>query len=224
MAEDARSLAGLIDQAVLAPGAAVAELEAACREAARHRFAALVVHGWQAARARSALGGSGVKVCAVVGYPLGAVTTTVKILEAMEALKNGAEELDIVMNIGMLRSGRPEQAEIDVKNVIAMTRGAVQKVIIETGLLSPDETAEACRIAVRAGAAFIKTCTGYGPRGVTVEDVRTIRAAVGSTCRIKAAGGIRDLATLRLMLDAGADRIGTSAGPAIMEELLKQGS
>jgi deoxyribose-phosphate aldolase len=137
-------------------------------------------------------------------------------------MKNGAEELDIVVNLGMIRSGMLGQAEIDVKNVVAMTRGMLHKVIIETGSLRGDELAELSRMAVRAGAAFIKTSTGFGPRGATVEDVKAIRRAAGGACRIKASGGIRDLATVRAMVEAGADRIGTSAGPAIMEEYLRQ--
>ena len=223
MLEDPGQLAQLIDHSLLAPGATLDELAAACEAARRHRFAALVVNGWQVSRAKTALAGSGVKVCAVVGFPHGACTTTVKIVEAMEALKNGAEELDIVMNLGMVRSGRLDQAEIDVKNVITMTKGVVHKVIVETGALTPAELADACRMAVRSGAEFIKTSTGYGPRGATPDDVRAIRAIVGSSCLIKASGGIRDLASVRSLVEAGAERIGTSAGPAIMEEYLKQG-
>lgn len=222
MFDDASGLAGLIDHSLLAPASSLDELAAACEAARRHRFAALVVNGWQVARARTALAGSGVKVCAVIGFPHGASTTTVKIVEAMEALKNGAEELDIVINLGMVRSGRFEQAEIDLKNVVTMTKGAVHKAIIETGSLTPAELNEVCRIVVRSTAEFIKTSTGFGPRGASVDDVKAIRAAVGSACRIKAAGGIRDLAALRALVDAGAERIGTSAGPAIMEEFLKQ--
>ena len=222
MLEDPGQLAQLIDHSLLAPGATLDELAAACEAARRHRFAALVVNGWQVSRLKSALAGSGVKVCAVVGFPHGTCTTTVKIVEAMEALKNGAEELDIVMNLGMVRSGRLDQAEIDVKNVITMTKGVLHKVIVETGALAPAELADACRMAVRSGAEFIKTSTGCGPRGATPDDVRAIRAIVGSACRIKASGGIRDLASVRSLVEAGAERIGTSAGPAIMEEYLKQ--
>jgi len=222
MLEDPGQLAQLIDHSLLAPGATLDELAAACEAARRHRFAAFVVNGWQVSRAKTALAGSGVKVCAVVGFPHGASTTTVKIVEAMEALKNGAEELDIVMNLGMVRSGRLDQAEIDLKNVVTMTKGVVHKAIIETGALAPAELAEICRIAVRSGAEFIKTSTGYGPRGATPDDVRAIRAIVGSSCRIKASGGIRDLAAVRALVEAGAERIGTSSGPAIMEEFTKQ--
>ncbi len=221
MFEDAAQLAQYIDHTLLRPDATLDDLARACEAAKNYRFAALVVNGWQVPRAKAFLTGTGVRTCAVVGFPHGACTTTVKIVEAMEAMKNGAEELDIVVNLGMVKSGKLDPVEIDVKNVIAMTRGVVHKVIIECGALTAGEIADLCRIAVRSGTEFVKTSTGYGPRGATEEDVRAIRAAVGSTCRIKASGGIRDLATLKAMVEAGAERIGTSAGPAIMDEFLK---
>jgi deoxyribose-phosphate aldolase len=142
----------------------------------------------------------------------------VKIVEAMEAMKNGAEELDIAVNTGFVKSGWYDLFEVDVKNVIAMTPKTVHKIILETGLLTTHEIANACKLAVRSGAEFVKTGTGYGPRGATVEDVRLLREIVGSTCRIKAAGGIRDLAAVTALVEAGAERIGTSAGPALMRE------
>jgi deoxyribose-phosphate aldolase len=220
MFKDAGQLAQLIDQTLVRPDAAVNDLTRACRDARHHRFAALIVSGWQVSRARTELSGSMVRTGAVVGFPHGACTTTVKIVEAMEAMKNGAEELDIVLNLGMVRSGRLDLAEIDIKNVIAMTKGVVHKVIVETGALAANELEEVCRMAVRAGADFIKTSTGYGPRGATVDDVRAIRAVVGSSCQVKASGGIRDLAAVRRLVEAGAERIGTSSGPRIMEEFL----
>jgi deoxyribose-phosphate aldolase len=222
MLEDATQLAQFIDHSLLRPDATLDELARACEAAKTYRFAALIVNGWQVARAKAFLAGTVVKTGTVVGFPHGACTTTVKIVEAMEAMKNGAEELDIVVNLGMVKSGKLDLVEIDVKNVIAMTKGVVHKIIIESGALTSQELADLCRIAVRSGAEFVKTSTGYGPRGATVDDVRAIRAAVGSTCRIKASGGIKDLATLNAMVEAGAERIGTSAGPAIMEEFLKQ--
>jgi deoxyribose-phosphate aldolase len=222
MFEDATHLAQYIDHSLLRPAATLDDLIMACEAAKTYRFAALIVNGWQVARAKAYLAGTGVKTGTVIGFPHGACTTTVKIVEAMEAMKNGAEELDILVNLGMVKSSKPDLVEIDIKNVITMTKGVVHKVIIESGALTPQEIADLCRIAVRSGAEFIKTSTGYGPRGATVDDVRAIRAAVGSTCRIKASGGIRDLATLKDMIAAGAERIGTSTGPAIMEEFVKQ--
>jgi deoxyribose-phosphate aldolase len=224
MFRDAGQLAQLIDHTLVRPDATLDDLAAACAEAKRYRFAALIVNGWHVGRAKAALAGTGVKVGAVVGFPHGACTTTVKIVEAMEAMKNGAEELDIVANLGMVKSGKQDLLEIDIKNVVAMTKDAVHKIIIECGALTPSEIADVCRIAVRAGTEFIKTSTGYGPRGATVDDLLAIRAVVGPACRVKASGGIRDLDTVKAMVRAGAERIGTSAGPAIMEEFQKQNS
>ncbi len=221
MFEDAGRLAQLIDHTLVRPDASMADLAAACGQAKKYGFCSVVVNGSYVARARELLSGTLIKVCAVVGFPHGASTTTVKIVEAMEAMKNGASELDVVMNIGMLKSERDDFVEIDLKNIIAMTPQKVHKVIIETGMLTPDEIARACRIAIRSNAEFVKTSTGYGPRGATVEDIRAMRETLGSLCRIKASGGIRGLAAVMALVDAGAERIGTSAGPAIMEEYLR---
>ncbi len=223
MFKDSTELAQLIDHTLVRPDATLDELAAACEDAKRYGFASLVVNSGNTARAQELLSGSPVKVCAVVGFPFGANTTTVKIVEAMEAVKNGAAEIDFVVNIGMVKSGRYDVVEIDIKNVLAMTPGTVRKVILETGSLTEEEVLRVCEIAMRAGAEFIKTSTGFGPRGASVEDVRRIRGIVGSVCRIKASGGIRDLATVTALVEAGAERIGTSAGPAIMEEYLKSG-
>lgn len=220
MFEDAGRLAQVIDHTLVQPNATLDDLERACEDAAEYGFAALIVNGCHVARAKAALSGTAVKVGAVVGFPFGANTTTVKIVEAMEAIKNGVDELDIVINIGMVKSGRLDLVEIDIKNVIVLTKNVLHKVVIETGLLTPEEIRNTCAVVVRSGAEFVKTCTGYGPRGATVEDVRMLRDMVGSNCRVKAAGGIRDLATLTAMVDAGAERVGTSAGAAIMKEYL----
>ena len=222
MFKDASQLAQVIDHTLVRPDATFEDLAIACKDAKKYGFACVVVNSCHVVRARELLSGTLVKVCCVVGFPHGANTTTVKIVEAMEAMKNGASELDIVINIGMVKSGRFDTMEIDIKNVIAMTPQKVHKVIIETGRLTPDEITRVSQIAVRAGAEFVKTSTGYGPRGATVEDVRLIRSAVGSSCRIKASGGIRDLAAVAAMTEAGAERIGTSAGVAIMEEYLNK--
>ena len=221
MFEDAGRLAQLIDHTLVRPDATIADVATACEEAKKYGFHCVVVSGSHVAQARELLSGTLIKVCAVVGLPHGASTTTVNIVEAMEAMKNGASELDIVINIGMVKSGRFDYVEIDLKNVIAMTPQKVHKVIIETGSLTQDEITRACAIAVRSGAEFVKTSTGYGPRGASVDDVRLMRRSIGPHCRIKAAGGIRDLAAVSALVEAGAERIGTSAGPAIMEEYLK---
>jgi deoxyribose-phosphate aldolase len=222
MFQNASHLAQVIDHTLVRPDATLDELTAACQDAKKYGFACVVVNSGHVVRARELLSGTLVKVCCVVGFPHGANTTTVKIVEAMEAMKNGASELDFVANIGMVKSGRYDAVEIDIKNIIAMTPQKVHKVILETGLLTEDEIIRVCEIAMRAGAEFVKTSTGFGPRGATVEDVRLIRRIVGSVCRVKASGGIRDLASLTSLVEAGAERIGTSSGPAIMEEYLKK--
>jgi deoxyribose-phosphate aldolase len=222
MFQNASHLAQVIDHTLVRPDATLDELTAACQDAKKYGFACVVVNSGHVVRARELLSGTLVKVCSVVGFPHGANTTTVKIVEAMEAMKNGASELDFVANIGMVKSGRYDSVEIDIKNIIVMTPQKVHKVILETGILTEDEIVRVCEIAMRAGAEFVKTSTGFGPRGATVEDVRLIRRIVGSVCRVKASGGIRDLASLTSMIEAGAERIGTSSGPAIMEEHLKK--
>ena len=222
MFKDAGHLAQVIDHTLVRADATLDDLATACTDARKFGFACVVVNSCHVAKAQELLSGSLVKVCSVVGFPHGANTTTVKIVEAMEAMKNGASELDIVINLGMVKSEQFNIVEIDLKNVIAMTPQKIHKAIIETGSLTHDEISRVCQIAVTAGAEFIKTSTGYGPRGATVEDIRLIRGAVGSSCRIKASGGIRDFASLTSMIEAGAERIGTSAGVAIMEEYLKR--
>lgn len=221
MFTDATELAQIIDHTLIRPDATLDELATACEQARQYGFASVVVNSSYVTRALAFLAGSPVKVCTVVGFPHGANTTTVKIVEAMEAMKNGASELDFVVNLGMIKSNRYDAVEIDIKNVIAMTPQKIHKVIVETGALTQDELLRVCEICMRVGAEFIKTSTGYGPRGATVEDVRYIRGIVGSVCGIKASGGIKDLATVMAMVGAGAERIGTSNGPAIMEEYLK---
>jgi deoxyribose-phosphate aldolase len=221
MYTDASQLAQLIDHTLVRPDATLSDLEGTCAEARKYGFTCVVVNSSYVARAKELLNGTLIKVCAVVGFPHGASTTTVKIVEAMESMKNGASELDIVANIGMIKSGKFDFVEIDIKNVLALTPQKVHKIIIETGLLTPEEITRTCQIAAAAGAEFVKTSTGFGTRGATVEDLLLMRKAIGSQCRIKASGGIKDLATLTTLVEAGAERIGTSAGAAIMEEYLK---
>jgi deoxyribose-phosphate aldolase len=218
----ATQLARIIDHTLVRPDATLDDLAAACESAKKYGFACVAVNSSYVAQAQSFLSNTLTKVCAVVGFPHGSSTTTVKIFEAMECIKNGASELDIVANIGMIKSGRYDFVEIDIKNIISLTPQKVHKIIIETGSLTTDEIIRVSQIAARAGAEFIKTSTGYGTRGATADDVRLIRQTVGTSCRIKASGGIKDLATLTAMVEAGADRIGTSAGPKIMEEYMKK--
>ena len=222
MFENAAQLAQLIDHTLVRPDATITDLTRVCDEAKQYGFSTVVVNGGYVARAREMLSGTLLKVCAVVGFPHGANTTTVKIVEAMEAMKNGANELDIVINLGMLKSGRLDIVEIDIKNIIAMTPKLVHKVILETGYLTQEEITTVCSIAARIGSKFVKTSTGYGPRGATVEDIRLMCSAVGSACRVKASGGIRDLDSVTTLVEAGAERIGTSSSVTIMEEYLSR--
>ncbi len=221
MFENAAELAQVIDHTLVRPDATLEDLTRVCDAAKQYGFSCVVVNSCYVTRVRELLAGSLIKVCAVVGFPFGACTTTVKIVEAMEAVKNGASELDFVINLGMVKSGRYDTVEIDIKNIVVMTPQRVHKVILETGSLKEEEVIRVCEIAMRCGVEFVKTSTGYGPRGATADDVRLIRRIVGSVCRVKASGGIRDLAAVTAMIEAGAERIGTSAGPAIMEEYLR---
>ena len=222
MFQNAAQLAQLIDHTLVRPDATITDLTRVCDEAKQYGFSTVVVNGGYVARAREMLSGTLLKVCAVVGFPHGANTTTVKIVEAMEAMKNGASELDIVINLRMLKSGRLDIVEIDIKNIIAMTPKLVHKVILETGYLTPEEITTVSTIAARIGSEFVKTSTGYGPRGATVEDIRLMRSAVGSACGVKASGAIRDLDSVTALVAAGAERIGTSSSVTIMEEYLSR--
>lgn len=224
MLYELKSLSRAIDHTLLKPEASPADIIELCRQAARWNFAAVCVNPCYVPVAARELAGSKVKVCAVAGFPLGATTTDIKAAEAAASLKAGASEIDMVINIGLLKGGCPGLVEEELKVVVAAARAArpdaLIKVIIETCLLNGDEKFAACRAAVAAGANFVKTSTGFSPVGATVEDVRMLRWAVGPSFGVKASGGIRDLAAARAMLEAGADRLGTSAGVAIMQEAL----
>lgn len=213
-------IARLIDHTLLKPEATCEDIRRLCREALHFGFAAVCVNPWNVPEAARLLGSSGVRVCAVVGFPLGATLPQVKVFEAEEAIKLGAREIDMVINIGALKSGDTEGFDADIRGVVdASDRGgAVCKVILETALLSNDEKIRGSLAAKNAGADFVKTSTGFGPGGATVEDVRLIRQAVGGTVAIKAAGGVRTLEDLRKMIAVGATRIGTSASVKIMEQ------
>jgi deoxyribose-phosphate aldolase len=171
--------------------------------------------------AKTELEGSSVRVCTVIGFPLGANEPETKFAEAQRALVNGATELDVVQNIGALRSGEVQLVGQELKHLAALAHasGALLKVILETGLLSEEEKRIACELAVDAGADFVKTSTGFAAGGATVEDVRLMRDIVGHSIGVKASGGVRTLAALRHMVAAGANRIGTSSGLSILQEL-----
>lgn len=215
-----RTIAGLIDHTLLKPEATAADIRRLCAEALRYGFAAVCVNPYWTKLAWEQLSGSAVRVCAVVGFPLGATFTSVKRAEAQAALEAGAQEIDMVMNIGALRSGQLETVLLDMRAVVetAHQAGGLVKVILETGLLDDYQKATACVLAKMAGADFVKTSTGFGPSGATVHDVALMRLVVGPEMGVKAAGGIRTREDLERMVAAGATRIGASAGVRILTE------
>ena len=212
-----RTLAALIDQSMLRPKAAKEEIETMCREADQYGFAAVFVNSCYTKLCSDVLKSSKVKVGTVAGFPLGACATEVKVCEAKYGIENGAEEIDMVMNVGALKSGDEVFVEQDIRAVVDECKGkALVKVILETALLMDDEKVRACEIAQRAGADFVKKSTGFGPGGAKVEDVVLMRKTVGEEMGVKASGGVRNYETAVAMIQAGASRIGTSAGVKIV--------
>jgi deoxyribose-phosphate aldolase len=214
------NVAQLIDHTLLKPEAARADIEALCHEAREYRFATVCVNPTWVAPCVRLLDGSGVKVCSVAGFPLGATTADVKQYEARRCLFDGAREIDMVVNVGALKSGDLRLVQCDIEAVTAVCRdaGCTSKVIIEAALLTDTEKVTACTLAKAAGADFVKTSTGFGPGGATVADVSLMRRVVGDEMGVKAAGGVKDYAALRAMVAAGATRIGASAGVRIVQQ------
>ena len=212
------AIAGYIDHTLLAADAKKEDIVRICAEAKEHHFASVCVNSCWVSLASSLLRGTGVHVCTVVGFPLGAMETSSKAVEAADAVRNGADEIDMVMNIGFLKSGMKDEVLEDMKAVRAACSGRILKVIIETCLLTDDEKREACVLAEKAGADFVKTSTGFSKGGATVHDVALMKSVVGDRLGVKASGGVRDYATAKSMIDAGATRIGASAGIAIARE------
>ena len=210
----------LIDHTLLKPEATWADIERLCEEAAGYGFMAVCVHPVYVERCVAALEGSGVRVGSVAGFPFGGALHRVKAFEAARAIEHGAREIDMVLNIGALLSGDHDEVGRDIRAVRhACFGGVILKVIIETCYLDDAQKRTACQIAMAEGADFVKTSTGLGPGGATAGDVRLMREVVGPEMGVKAAGGIRDAATFWTMVRAGANRIGTSAGVAIIEEI-----
>lgn len=216
-----RQLAGLLDATFLKAFGGPEKIDALCREAAEYGFASVAVNGAEVARCASLLKGTGVKVTAVAGFPLGQMTTEAKIFEVRDALAKGAGEVDVVQNVRALQAGDLGRVRDELALFAAVCRdaGAVSKVILETCYLSDAEKRLSCALAREAGVDFVKTSTGFGAGGATVADVALMRQAVGPEMGVKAAGGIRTLADAQAMLRAGATRIGTSAGRAIVDAL-----
>ena len=216
----AETIAGLrdrIDQTLLVPWASREEVRGFCREARERGFFAVCVSPIHVRLAVSTLGGSGIRVAAVVGFPSGAHLSRVKAEEARRAIGDGADELDMVASIGLLRSGEDGAILEEVAGIVSIAEGRIVKVILETAALDPAEKIRGVRLCREAGASYVKTSTGFGPGGATEEDVRLLRREAGSRMGVKASGGIRTASAALGMVAAGADRIGTSAGGAILD-------
>ena len=216
----AAGVASMIDHTLLKPDATRKDIEALCREAAEYGFASVCVNPTWVADCTRLLRQTSVKVCSVVGFPLGAATADTKHYETRRALFDGAREIDMVINVGALKSGDLRLVERDIEAVTGPCRevGALSKVIIEAALLTDEEKVAACTVAKAAAADFVKTSTGFGPGGATAGDVALMRRVVGAEMGVKAAGGVRDLDGLKAMVAAGATRIGASAGVRIVQE------
>jgi deoxyribose-phosphate aldolase len=215
----AATIAAMIDHTLLRPDATRADIVKLCGEARQYGFATVCINPYWVPLASSDLEGSAVRVCTVAGFPLGATSTPAKVAEAEVALRAGAREIDMVMNVGAMRSGDLDAVKLDIQAVAQACHdaGAIVKVILETALLDDEQKTAACGLAQAAGADFVKTSTGFGPAGATAHDVALMRAAVGSRMGVKAAGGIRTIEDFRAMAAAGANRIGASAGVKIVE-------
>lgn len=212
------NMAQYIDHTMLKPEATGAEIVKLCREALENQFYSVCINPSYVKIAVDELQGSAVKVCAVIGFPLGATTTAVKTYETAEAVENGAAEVDMVIHIGALKGGDEQYVLNDISAVVRAAKGKTVKVIIETGLLNAEEKVLACRLAKEAGAHFVKTSTGFGPGGATIADVQLMRETVGPDLGVKASGGVRTPEAARQMIDAGATRIGTSSGIGIVKK------
>ncbi len=206
-----------IDHTLLKPEAGSADIEKLCAEAVEYGFYAVCVNSSYVGLCKRLLAGSGVRIASVVGFPLGAMSSAAKRFEAEYACREGADEIDMVLAIGALKEGRFDYVRDDIREVVegARQHGSTVKLILETGLLNDEEIVSACRLAHEAGAAFVKTSTGFGNGGATLHHVALMRRSVGDALGVKASGGIRDKETALAMIEAGASRIGTSSGVAI---------
>lgn len=213
------AVARLIDHTILKPEATRVEVLQVCAEARKYGFASVCVNPFWIPLVAAELKGTEVKVCSVIGFPFGASTTASKVAETLGAIADGATEIDMVLNIGALRSGEDDLVEVDIRAVTESchAHGAIVKVIFETALLDDQQKLTACRLCVAAGADFVKTSTGFSKSGATVADIALMRRAVGPAMGVKASGGIRTMETLRAMVAAGATRVGASASVAILE-------
>jgi len=210
-------LGSYIDHTLLKPDATIEEIKTLCEEAVQHKFASVCVNPTYVERAVENLKDTGIPVAVVVGFPLGATSPEIKAAETREVIANGASEIDMVINIGALKNGDFQLVYKDIYSVVKAASNRTVKVILETALLSTDQKIAACVLAKTAGAAFVKTSTGFGPSGATEEDVKLMRRIVGPDMGVKASGGIRDAEIARRMISAGADRLGASASVKIVK-------
>ncbi|MEK4424543.1 deoxyribose-phosphate aldolase [Solibacillus sp. FSL K6-1523] len=214
-----QNYAKMIDHTLLKAEASASQVQKICDEAKQYVFASVCVNPTWVKFCAEQLAGTEVKVCTVIGFPLGASTSAVKGYETKDAIANGAGEIDMVINIGALKDGRFNVVLEDIKAVVNAANGTLVKVIIETCLLTDEEKVKACELAVEAGADFVKTSTGFSTGGATAEDIALMRKTVGPTIGVKASGGVRSLEDMKAMIDNGATRIGASSGVAIMNGL-----
>ncbi|HNX14892.1 MAG TPA: deoxyribose-phosphate aldolase [Oscillospiraceae bacterium] len=212
-----RLLNTYIDHTALKPTTTRSAIEKLCAEAKQYQFASVCVNPCYVPLCSQLLAGSGVAVCTVIGFPLGANTTDIKVAEAKKAIEDGADELDMVINSAALIDGNNDYVRKEIKAIVGCADGRVVKVIIETGLLNDEQKVRAAKLCCEAGATFVKTCTGMTQGAATVEDVKLIRQNITGNVKIKASGGIRTKADAIALIEAGADRIGASAGIAIVE-------
>lgn len=215
---DKNRIASMIDHTLLKPEATEEQVMTLCKEAIQYSFASVCVNPTMVSKAATILEGSEVKVCTVIGFPLGATTTAVKAFETTDAINNGATEVDMVINIGKLKERNLEYVRNDIKAVVDAAKGkALSKVIIESCLLTDEEKVIACKLSVEAGADFVKTSTGFSTGGATAADIKLMRETVGPDIGVKASGGVRDREGAITMIENGATRIGASASIAICE-------
>jgi deoxyribose-phosphate aldolase len=224
MSLTAAQLAAYIDHTLLKPDASKTQIERLCAEAREHNFFSVCVNGAWVADARHFLDGSDVKVACVVGFPLGAMAGDVKRYETEVAIDDGAHEIDVVLNLARLKAGDDKYVFREIVDVVEAADERTVKVILETCLLTDEEKIRACKLVVESGAQFVKTSTGFSPAGATVADVKLLRETVGLKFGVKASGGIRDVQTALAMIAAGATRLGTSSGIAIVRGLAGGGS
>ncbi|MHC1735741.1 MAG: deoxyribose-phosphate aldolase [Erysipelotrichaceae bacterium] len=219
-----KELAFMIDHTLLKPDALSRDFDTLCQDAMNHGFRMVAINSYPVKYCKSLLGGSPVHVGAAIGFPLGQTTIETKLFEVKDAIANGADEIDYVINIGALKDGDLEYIEREMSCIVSECRGygVLSKVIFENCYLSENEIREVSLIAKRVRPDFIKTSTGFGSYGARIEDVKIMKEVVGNACQIKAAGGIRDWATCKAMIDAGATRIGTSSGTKILNEFNEQ--